>query len=101
MSVVGFSQELSPSLSTPFFLSLYFLGILSIAFVTSSFAGRLRKGILWIKKVWYICTMEYYSAIKRNPFDSGLIRWINLEPIIQSERRQKRKDQYHILMHMY
>ena len=38
----------------------------------------------WIKKSWYIYTMEYYSAIKRNTFESVLMRWMNLEPIIQS-----------------
>ena len=45
----------------------------------------------WIK-LWYIYTMEYYSAIKRNPFESVLMRWMNLEPIIQSEVSQKEKD---------
>ena len=35
----------------------------------------------WIKKLWYIYTMEYYSAIKRNTFESVLMRWMNLEPI--------------------
>ena len=55
----------------------------------------------WIKKLWYIYTMEYYSAIKRNAFESVLMRWMNLEPIIQSEVSQKEKDKYHILMHMY
>ena len=54
-----------------------------------------------IKKLWYLYTMEYYSAIKRNPFDSVLMRWMNLEPIIQSEVSQKEKDKYHILMHIY
>ena len=44
------------------------------------------------KKLWYIYTMEYYSAIKRNTFDSVLIRWINLGPIIQREVGQKEKD---------
>ena len=39
----------------------------------------------WIRKVWYIYTVEYYSAIKRNTFESILMRWMNLEPIIQSE----------------
>ena len=53
----------------------------------------------WIKKLWYIYTMEYYSAIKRNAFESVLIRWMNLEPIIQSEVSQK--DKYCILMHIY
>ena len=47
-----------------------------------------------IKKLWYIYTMEYYSAIKRNTFESGLMRWMNLEPIIQSEVSQKEKDKY-------
>ena len=47
----------------------------------------------WIK-LWYIYTMEYYSAIKRNTFQSVLMRWMNLEPIIQSEVSQKEKDKY-------
>ena len=55
----------------------------------------------WIKKSWYIYTMEYYSAIKRNTFESVPMRWMNLEPIIQSEVSQKQKDKYHILMHIY
>ena len=55
----------------------------------------------WIKKLWYIYTMEYYSAIKRNAFESVLMRWMNLEPIIQSEVSQKEKDKYHVLMHTY
>ena len=45
----------------------------------------------WIKKMRYIYTMEYYSAIKRNAFESVLMRWMNLEPIIQSEVSQKEK----------
>ena len=48
----------------------------------------------WIKKLWFIYTMEYYSAIKRNAFESVLMRWMNLEPIIQSEVSQKEKDKY-------
>ena len=44
----------------------------------------------WIKKLWYIYTMEYYSAIKRHTFESVLMRWMNLEPIIQSEVSQKK-----------
>ena len=55
----------------------------------------------WIKKSWYIYAMEYYSAIKRNTFESVLMRWMNLEPIIQSEVSQKEKDRYHILTHIY
>ena len=54
----------------------------------------------WIKKFWYIYTMEYYSAIKKNAFESVLMRQMNLEPIIQSEVSQKEKDKYCILMHI-
>ena len=45
--------------------------------------------------------MEYYSAVKRNAFESVLMRWMNLEPIIQSEISQKEKHQSGILMHIY
>ena len=55
----------------------------------------------WIKKQWYMYTMEYYSAIKKNIFESVLIRWMKLEPIIQSEVSQKEKHQYSILTHIY
>ena len=48
----------------------------------------------WIRKLWYIYTMEYYSAIKKNTFESVLMRWMKLEPIIQSEVSQKEKHQY-------
>ena len=48
----------------------------------------------WTKKLWYIYTMEYYSAIKRNTSESVLMRWMNLEPIIQSEVSQKEKNKY-------
>ena len=44
----------------------------------------------WIKKLSYIYTLEYYSAIKRNAFESVLMRWINLKPIIQSEVRKRK-----------
>ena len=54
----------------------------------------------WIKKLWYIYTMEYYSAIKRNALESVLMRWMNTEPILQSEVSQKAKDKYCILMHV-
>ena len=47
----------------------------------------------WIRKQWYIYTMEYYSAIKKNTFESVLMRWTKLEPIIQSEVSQKEKQQ--------
>ena len=53
----------------------------------------------WINKLWY--TMEYYSPIKRNTFESVLMRWMNLEPIIQSKVSQKEKDKYHILKNLF
>ena len=53
----------------------------------------------WIKKLWYIYRTEYYTAIKRNAFESILMRWMNLEPILQSEVSQKEK--YCILKHIY
>ena len=55
----------------------------------------------WIRKLWYIYTMEYYSATKKNTFESVLIRWMKLETIIQSEVSQKGKHQYSILTHIY
>ena len=54
----------------------------------------------WIKKLLYIYTMEYYSAIKCNTFETVLMRWMKLEPIIQSEVSQKEKDKYCILTHI-
>ena len=55
----------------------------------------------WIKKVWYIYTMEYYSAIKMSTFESVMMRWMDLEPITQSEVSQKEKDKDHIVIHIY
>ena len=55
----------------------------------------------WIRKLWYIYIMECYSAIKKNTFESVLMRWMKLEPIIQSKISQKEKHQYSILMHIY
>ena len=54
-----------------------------------------------IKKLWYIYTMEHYSAIKRNAFVSVLMKWMNLEPTIQSEVSQKEKDKYCVIMCIY
>ena len=54
----------------------------------------------WIRKLWYIYTMEYYSAIKKNAFELVLMRWMKLEPIIQSKVNQKEKQQYSII-HKY
>ena len=54
----------------------------------------------WIKKVWYIYTMEYYSAIKRNKTGSFVEMWMDLETVIQSEVSQKEKNKYSVLMHI-
>ena len=54
----------------------------------------------WIRKSWYIYTKEYYSAMKKNTFESVLMTWMKLEPIIQSEVSQKIKHQYSILSHI-
>ena len=51
----------------------------------------------WIKKMWYIYTMEYYSAIKRNEIVQFAEMWIDLETVIQSEVSQKEKSKYHII----
>ena len=55
----------------------------------------------WIRKLLYIYTMEYYSSIKKNTFESVLMRWMKLEPILQSEVSQKDKEHYSILTHIY
>ena len=55
----------------------------------------------WIRKLWYIYTMEYFSAIEKNSSESVLMRWMKLEPIIQSEVSQEDKDHYSILTHIY
>ena len=54
----------------------------------------------WIRKLWYIYTVEYYSAIKRNAFESVLMSWMRLEPIIQSAISQKEKQVLHINTHI-
>ena len=54
-----------------------------------------------IRKLWYAYTMEYYSAISKNAFESVLTRWMKLEPIIQSEVSQKEKHRYSILTHIF
>ena len=53
----------------------------------------------WIKKMWYIDTVEYYSARKRNEIGSFVEMWMDLETVIQSEVSQKEKNKYCILMH--
>ena len=51
--------------------------------------------------VIHIYTIEYYSAIKRNKLESVLLRWMNLEPVIQSEVNQRENNKHHILTHIY
>ena len=55
----------------------------------------------WIKKMWHIYTMEYYSGIKRNKIELFVVRWMDLESVIQSEVSQKEKNKYCILTHIY
>ena len=55
----------------------------------------------WIKKLWHIYTMEYYSAIKRNKTELFVVRWMDLECVIQREVSQKEKSKYHMLTHIY
>ena len=54
-----------------------------------------------IKKMWYIYTMEYYSAIKRNKIELFVVRWMDLESVIRSEVSQKEKNKYHMLTLIY
>ena len=51
--------------------------------------SRCPSAVEWVRRLWYIYTMEYHSAIKKNAFESVPMRWMKLEPIIQSEVRQK------------
>ena len=55
----------------------------------------------WIKKMWHIYTMQYYSAIKRNEIELSVVRWMYLESVIQSEVSQKEKNKYCMLTHIY
>ena len=54
----------------------------------------------WIKKTWHICTMEYYSAIKKTEIELFVVRWMDLESVIQSEVSQKEKNRYRMLTYM-
>ena len=54
----------------------------------------------WIRKMWYIYTMEYYSAIKKNEIESFVEWWMDPETVIQSEVSQKEKNKYRILTHV-
>ena len=70
------------------------------------FSNNLQKPICpsadeWIRKLWCIYTMEYYSDIKNNALESVLTSWMKLDPIIQSEGSQKEKHKCSILTHIY
>ena len=55
----------------------------------------------WIKKMWHIYTIEYYSAIKRNEIELFVVRWMDLKSVIQSEVSQKEKNRFSMLTHIY
>ena len=55
----------------------------------------------WIKKIWYIYTMEYYSAIKMNEIESFVETWMDIETVIQSEVSQKEKNKCRMVTHIY
>ena len=55
----------------------------------------------WVKKMWHIYTMEYYSTIKGNESELFVVRWMDLESVIQSEVSQKEKHKYRMLTHTY
>ena len=74
---------MSPDLCTPIFTAVLF----TVARTWKQ--PRCSSTNKWIRKLWYIYTMKYYSAIKRNTFESVLMRWTKLWPIIQSEVRKR------------
>ena len=87
--------ELKETHCTPMFITALFI-------ISRSWKQpRCPSADKWIRKPWYIYTMEYYSAVKKNSFESVLMRWMKLEPIIQSEVSQKDKEHYSILTHIY
>ena len=55
----------------------------------------------WIKMMWHIYTMEYYSAMKRNKIELFVVRGMDLESVIESEVNQKEKNEYRMLTHIY
>ena len=55
----------------------------------------------WLRKMWHIYTMEYYSAIKRNKIELFVVRWMDLKTVIQSEVSQTEKNKYRMLIHIY
>ena len=55
----------------------------------------------WIKKMWHIYTVEYHSSIERNEIELFVVRWMDLESVIQSEVSQKEKNKYRMLTHIF
>ena len=55
----------------------------------------------WLKEMWHIYTMEYYSAIKRNEIELFVVRWLDLETVTQHEVSQKEKNKHRMLTHIY
>ena len=55
----------------------------------------------WVKKMWHIYTMEYYSAVKRNEIGLFVVSWMDLEPVIQSKVSQEERNKYSTLAHIY
>ena len=87
--------ELKETLVTPMFIAALFI----IARTWKQ--PRCPSADEWIRKLWYIYSMEYYSTIQNNTFESVLMRWMKLEPVIHSEVSQKEKHQHSILAHIY
>ena len=95
MTIIVFIESLhKEQMCTPMFIAAMF----TIARTWKQ--ARCPSADEWIRKQWYINTMDYYSVIKKNTFES-VLRWMKLEPIIQSEVSQKEKHQYSILTHIY
>ena len=55
----------------------------------------------WVKKMWHMFTLEYYSPIKRNKIELFVVRWMDLKSVIQSKVSQKEKNKYHMQIHIY
>ena len=72
-----------------------------LAICISSLEKCLFRSDEWIKKMWHIYTMEFYSALKRNKIELFVVRWMDLESVIQSEVSQKEKNKYRMLTHTY
>ena len=88
------------SIPPPTSLSTRFLWVFPVH-QARALVSCIQPGLVICLKLWYIYIMEYYSAIKKNSLESVLVRWMKLEPIIQSEVSQKDKEHYSILTHIY